>query len=108
MRRGDVYRLAPPPGGDPKRSRCYVVVSRQTLLDSRADKVICAPVNTAFLGLETQVPVGTEEGLKHASCVNCDQLVLIEKSRLTSYVGSLSPAKLRALRLALRAALDVE
>ena len=101
MNRGEVYR-------DPKRSRCYVVVSRQTLLDSRADKVVCAPVNTAFVGLETQVPVGADEGLKHPSCANCDQLVLIEKGRLTNYVGSLAPAKLRALRHALRVALDVE
>jgi mRNA interferase MazF len=101
MNRGEVYR-------DPKRSRCYVVVSRRTLLDSRADKVVCAPVNTAFVGLETQVPVGADEGLKHGSCVNCDQLVLIEKGRLTNHVGSLAPAKLRALRHALRIALDVE
>jgi len=108
MNRGEVYRLAPPPGGGPKRSRCYVVVSRQTLLDSRADKVICAPVHSAFVGLETQVPVGADEGLKHASCVHGDQLVLIEKGRLLNYVGSLTPAKLRALRHALRVALDVE
>jgi len=108
VKRGEIFRLAPPPGADPKRSRCYVVVSRRTLLDSRADKVICAPVNTTFVGLETQLPVGTAEGLKHDSCINCDQLVLIEKTRLTNYVGSLQPPKLRALRLALRVALDVE
>lgn len=108
MIRGEVYRLSPPPRGDPKRSRCYVVVSRQTLLDSRADKVICAPVNTVFLGLETQVPVDAGDGLKHDSCINCDQLVLIEKGRLTNYVGSLKAGKLRALRRALRVALDVE
>ena len=108
MIRGEIYRLAPAPGGDPKRSRCYVVVSRQTLLDSRADKAICAPINSAFVGLETQVPVGIPEGLKQASCVNCDQLVLVEKSRLTNYVGSLPPLKLRALRRALRVALDLE
>ncbi len=108
MKRGEIYRLAPPPGGDPKRSRCYVVVSRQTLLDSKADKVICAPVNTAYVGLETQLPVGVAEGLKHDSCANCDQLVLIEKSRLTNYVGSLALPKLPALRRALRIALDVE
>lgn len=108
MIRGQIYRLSHPPGGDPKRSRCYVVVSRQTLLDSRGDKVICAPVNSAFVGLETQVPVGIEEGLKQASCVNCDQLVLVERSRLTNYVGSLPPLKLRALRHALRVGLDLE
>ncbi len=108
MIRGEIYRLTPPPGGDPKPTRCYVVVSRQTLLDSKADKVICAPVNTTFVGLETQLPVGVEEGLKHASCVNCDQLVLIDKGRLTNFVGTLPAEKLRALKRALRVALDVE
>ncbi|MDP3774879.1 MAG: type II toxin-antitoxin system PemK/MazF family toxin [Gemmatimonadales bacterium] len=108
MIRGEIYRLAPPPGGDPKRARCYVVVSRQTLLDSKADKVVCAPVNTTFVGLETQLPAGVAEGLKHSSCVNCDQLLLIDKGRLTNFVGSLSAEKLRGLRRALRVALDVE
>ena len=107
MTRGEIFRLVPPQGHDPKRSRCYVVVSRQTLLDSRADKVMCAPVNTSFMGLATQVPVGIAEGLKHDSCINCDQLALIEKHRLTNYVGSLAAPKLRALRQALRVALDV-
>lgn len=108
MIRGQIYRLAGPPGGDPKRSRCYVVVSRQTLLDSKADKVICAPINSAFAGLETQVTVGVDQGLKYDSWVNCDQLVLVEKSRLTNYVGSLPAEKVRALRRALRIALDVD
>lgn len=108
MIRGEIYRLAPPPGGDPKRARCYVVVSRQTLLDSKADKVVCAPVNTTFVGLETQLPVGVAEGLKHSSCVNCDQLLLIDKTRLTNFVGTLSAEKLRGLRRALRVALDIE
>jgi mRNA interferase MazF len=108
MTRGEIYRLSPPAGGDPKRSRCYAVVSRQTLLDSKADRVVCAPVNSTFVGLETQLPVGVAEGLMQESCINCDQLVLIERSRLTNYIGSLDPLKLRALRLALRTALDVE
>jgi len=108
MTRGEIYRVAPPPGGDPRRSRCYVVVSRRTLIESRADRVVCAPVNSSFVGLDTQVPVGVAEGLKHASCINCDQLVLLEKSRLTNYVGSLMAPRLLELRRALRVALDVD
>jgi mRNA interferase MazF len=108
LTRGEIYRIVGPPGRDPKKTRCYAIVSRQTLLDSRADKVICAPVNSSYDGLATQVPVGTAEGLKHDSCLNCDQLVLIEKSRLTNYVGSLSAAKLSAVKRALRVALDIE
>jgi mRNA interferase MazF len=108
MTRGEIYRLSPSPGGDPKRSRCYVIVSRQTLIDSKADRIICAPINTRSDGLATQVPVGPSEGLEHDSSVNCDQLVLIEKARLTNYVGTLSGHLQRELREALRVALDVE
>ena len=108
LTRGEIYRLLPAPGGDPKRFRFYVVVSRQPLLDSRADKVICAPINTRYDGLATQVSVGSAEGLEHDSCINCDQLILIEKGRLTNFVSSLSAAKMRELRRALRIALEVE
>ncbi len=108
MTRGDIYRVRRPPGDDPRRSRCFVVVSRQALVDSRGARVVCAPVNTLFVGLATQVPVGIEEGLKHASCINCDQLITLDKSALTDFVGALSVSKMRQLRSALRIALDVE
>ena len=85
-----------------------VIVSRQTLCDSRADKVICAPINTNADGRSTEVAVGIEEGLKHSSVINCDQLLLIPKASLTHFVGSLSAKKLPALRTALRIALEVD
>jgi mRNA interferase MazF len=84
------------------------VVSRQELLDSRADRVLCAPVNTVGAGLATEVPVGIDEGLKHPSRVNCDQITRLEKSLLTDYIGALGPSKLAELRFALQVALDVE
>jgi mRNA interferase MazF len=108
LARGEIYLVSPPPGGDPKRARAVVVVSRQTLCDSKADKVICAPVNTNADGRSTEVPVGIDEGLKHSSVINCDQLILVPKAALTRYVGSLPPKKLLALRSALRIAVDVE
>lgn len=107
LKRGELYLVSPPPGNDPKRARAVVIVSRQTLCDSRADKVVCAPVNTNADGRSTEVPVGTEEGLKHASVINCDQLVLVRKSALTNYLGTLTPSKNRDLRAALRIALSV-
>ena len=108
LTRGEIYLVSPPPGGDPKRARAVVVVSRQTLCDSKADKVICAPINTNADGRSTEVSVGIEEGLKHSSVINCDQLILVPKSALTRYVGSLPSKKLLALRTALRTAIDVE
>ena len=96
------------PQGDPKKSRCFVVVSRQELLDSKANRLLCAPVNTLGFGLATEVAVAEAEGLKHASVVNCDQLTRLEKALLTDYVGKLSAKKLLELRFALRIALGVE
>lgn len=112
LARGQVYRVRHPAGGgrdgDPKRSRCFVVVSRQELLDSRANRVLCAPVNTEGAGLATEVSIGVEAGLKHASTINCDQLTRLEKSVLTDYVGALTSAKLAELRVALQIALDID
>lgn len=108
LARGEIYLVTPSPGNDPKRARALVVVSRQTLCDSRADKVICAPINTAADGRSTEVPVGIDEGLKHASVINCDQLVLVPKSALTHYLGALSGRKVALLRDALRIGLAVE
>jgi mRNA interferase MazF len=106
MLRGQLYRVAKP-GGDPKSSRVFVVVSRQALLDSRFATAICAPVFTSGQGLSTQVAVGPDEGLKHASWIMCDNLVSLRKSDLTNFIGSLPPAKLTELNRALRIALDL-
>ena len=108
LTRGEIYLVKPPPGHDPKRARALVVVSRQTLCDSRADKVICAPINTTADGRTTEVPVGVPEGLKHESVINCDQLVLVPKQALTHYLGALPPGKIASLRTALRTALGVD
>lgn len=106
--RGEIYRVSPAPGNDPKRARCVVIVSRQTLCDSKADKVVCAAINTNDDGRSTEVTVETDEGLKHQSVVNCDQLLLVPKSALTHYVGSLSIPRLTQLKGALRVALDLD
>jgi len=108
LRRGEIYRVRQPQHGDPKKSRCFAVVSRQDLLDSKANRVLCAPINTSGVGLSTEVPVGVDEGLKHDSVINCDQITRLEKSMLTDYIGVLSLAKLKQLRSALAVALDIE
>ena len=109
MQRGELYR-SPTPVDDPRSRRAYVIVSRQALIDSRYSTVICAPVYSIRQGIATEVAVGTDEGLLHASAIRCDDLVSIQKSRLREYLGSLSADQLgrvdRALRLAL--ALDNE
>ena len=107
MKRGELYRVAHPTARDPKKSRVFLVVSRQVLIDSRFSTVICAPVYTAYHGLQTQIPIGTDEGLKHESSIHCDELISLPKSALTNYVGNLSAEKLKHLAGALAVALDI-
>jgi len=107
MRRGELYRVFMS-GGDPKKFRVFVVVSRQVLLESRFSSAVCAPVFSNGQGLSTQVAIGPEEGLKHASWIMCDNLVSLRKSDLTQFVGTLPRAKLVELNRALKMALDLE
>ena len=102
-----MYRVIRPASRDPRKFRVFVVVSRQVLVDSRFSTVVCAPVYTAYEGLSTQVPVGTNEGLKHDSGIHCDELVSLPKPMLTHFISKLPPEKMRLLDTALRTALQL-
>lgn len=88
MKRRDLFRVRRPGGGHPKASRVFVVVSRQSLIDSRFSAVMCAPVCTRRDGLAIQVNLGPYDGLKHESSVHCDALVSLPKPLLADYVAS--------------------
>ena len=107
MRRGELYRVRKPSRAGPRRSRVFVVVSRQVLIDSRFSTVICAPVYSSFDGLSTQVRLGVEEGLKHHCSIHCDELISLPKSMLTDYVGSIAPPRIGELDSALMVSLDI-
>jgi mRNA interferase MazF len=82
MRRGEIYRVHHP-SDDPKLYRCFVILSRQTLIDSKFRTVVCAPILTRGHGFSTQVSVGIDEGLKHESWILCDNLLSLRKAQLT-------------------------
>lgn len=107
MRRGELYLVQNPSSRDPRRQRVFVVVSRQLLVNSSFSTVICAPVYTRRDGLHTQVDIGIDEGLNHESSIHCDELMSLPKGSLTSFVGSLSPAKQALLDRALAFALGL-
>jgi len=107
LKRGDLFRVKHPTG-DPKRSRVFVVVSRDILQRTSFPTVVCAPVLTARHGLATEVDVGPDEGLKQASSIHCDALVSLPKSSLSNWVGALSRRRLEKLARALRIALSAE
>jgi len=107
VRRGELYRVRHPTSADPRKSRVFVVVARQAVIDSRFSSVTCAPVYSTYHGLSSQVAVGIDEGLKHDSAIHCDELVSLSKAVLTDYIGSLSSEKTRQLNQALSVALEL-
>jgi mRNA interferase MazF len=107
MKRGDLYRVIRGSPQDPKKQRVYLIVSRQSAIDTLFSTVICAPVYSRYGGLPTQIEAGVNEGLKHDSAVYCDGLVSLPKSMLTDYIGSLPNDKMEAVNAALRIALAV-
>lgn len=107
MRRGEFYRVRHPSRADPRRSRVFVVVSRQGVIESRLSSVTCAPVYSVYHGLPSQVVVGVDEGLKHDSAIHCDELMTLPKAVLADFVGSLSPTKIARLNEALAVALEI-
>ena len=102
MRRGDVYwaRL------EPQGRRPVVIVSRTTAVRVRA-VVTIAPVTRRVRGLDSELPLGPDDGLREACIANCDNLETVSKSRLMKRLGSLDSLKLVALDEALRYALGM-
>ncbi|MCL2833384.1 MAG: type II toxin-antitoxin system PemK/MazF family toxin [Treponema sp.] len=105
MKRGELYKVNKNVDNDPKKQRVFLIVSRQELIDKNFSTVICAPIYSNYGGLQTQVEVGADEGLKHDSTVFCDALMSIQKSLLTNYIGQLSAVKMQEVNIALRTAL---
>ena len=92
MTRGEIYRTrerVPERGGKPG---FYVVVPRVFIAENDdVSTVICAPVYSQVLGLTTEVVLGSNDDLPRTSTIRCDFLTLMFKSRLTQFVGTLSP-----------------
>ena len=107
MKRGDLYRVSKATAFDPKNHRVFVIISRNALITSQFSSVVCAPVYSNYHGISTQVVVDETDGLKHLSSIHCDALVSISKKKLTDFVGSLSPQRMRHLNKSLAIAVGL-
>ena len=108
MNRAEVYRTQdriPERGGKPG---FYVIVSRDFIADNPdIDTVICAPIYSEVLGIKSEVVVGKEDGLTRTCAIRCDFLMLLFKSKLTTFVASLNPRKVQELNQAITYALQL-
>jgi len=106
--RGEIYRTRERVSERGGKPGFYVVVSRGFVAENDdISTVVCAPVYSQVLGLTTEVVLGADDGLPRASAVRCDFLTLMFKSKLTQFIGTLTPVKLAELDRALAVALDL-
>lgn len=109
MKRGEIYRTQEKLPERGYKPGFYVVVSRSFVAgNDDISTVVCAAVYSEFLGLRSEVTLGVEDGLPHECSIRCDFLTLIFKRKLTNFVGTLSPGKLKELNRALRYALELD
>jgi mRNA interferase MazF len=99
VRRGEVW-LA-----DLDKIRPVIVVTRDPL-GRLLHSVIIVPVTSTVRGLSTEVPVGRDDGIRHPSVANLDNVQLLARDRFHKRIGRAQPATMRALCSALSVAVD--
>ncbi len=98
-RRGEVW-LA-----DLDKTRPVIVLTRDPM-GRLLGAVIVAPVTSTVRGVSTEVPVGSDDGIRHPSVANLDNVQLVARGRLRRRVGRAQPATMAALCAALSVAVD--
>lgn len=84
----------------PDKRRPVLVLTRQDAIPY-LNSVLVAPVTSTRRGSAGEVPVGIEEGLKHDSAVNLDQVKTVRQDKLRRFIGSLSSEKMKEVCSAL-------
>lgn len=98
-RRGEVW-LA-----DLDKVRPVIVLTRDPM-GRYLNAVIVAPVTSTIRGVSTEVAVGPQDGIRHDSVANLDNVQLVARDRLRRCVGRAQPATMEALCAALSIAVD--
>jgi len=98
-RRGEVWFADVP--GDKRRP--VLVLSRDPM-GGLLHSVICAPITSNVRGITTEVALGKDAGLAHASVANFDNTLLLSRKRLIRRLGRAKPATMQAACKALATA----
>lgn len=100
---GEVYKVDL---GIRGKVRLMVVVSRADEDAPRALS-ICAPITTSYRESKYEVDIGKPRFLRYRSYVNTQGLQAIQHHELSGPVGKLSDAAMKAVRSALKYALEL-
>lgn len=107
MHRGEVWwaDLPEPVGSGPGYRRPVLVVQSDSFNRSRINTVVIAAIssNTALVGSRGNVLLKPEtSGLDRESVVNVSQVLTVDKTLLTEFVGSLPPVVMSKVEAGLR------
>jgi len=97
LNRGEIWFLDLP---RPDRRRPVLILSRQSLI-RLLHTVTVAAITSTLHGSPTEVELGVSEGLKQTSCVNLCNIFTVHQQQLRTFVGSVSPEKMRQVCRAL-------
>jgi mRNA interferase MazF len=86
--------------GSPDKRRPVLVLSRQRAIHLLRT-VLVAPITSTSHGAPSEVQLGIEEGLKHDSVANLDQVQTVDQTRLHHFVGTVTPEKMASVCRAL-------
>lgn len=110
-RRGEVYWVAldPTVGSEIAKTRPAVIISND-IGNQHADRVIVAPISSGGTGkvypFEVRLTAG-EAGLSKVSKILLDQIRTIDKARLGSKIGVMTPERMKEVDRAIRVSLAV-
>jgi mRNA interferase MazF len=91
MTRGQIWQYS---FSRPDKRRPVLILSRSEVIDL-LHTVMVAPITSAIHGVPSEVLVGLDEGLKHASAINLDHVQTVDKSKLTRFTGTVGPLKMK-------------
>ena len=97
MRRGEIrwYKFR-----SPDKRRPVLIITRDSILEYLGE-VTVAPITSTVRDIPSEVFLSKRNGMKRDCAINLDHVQTVEQARLRRYVGSLSPAKMRAVCRAL-------
>ncbi|MGH2831872.1 MAG: type II toxin-antitoxin system PemK/MazF family toxin [Solirubrobacteraceae bacterium] len=109
-RRGEVWLVdfGDPIGREQSGRRPAVVVSSDSLSDSRAGVVVMVPITTTYRGLPSYVEIDHgNSGLDEISYAKCEDVKSISEQRLIGRLGTVSDEAIFHIARALRFLLDL-
>jgi mRNA interferase MazF len=91
----------------PDKQRPVLVLTRASAIDYLA-RVTVAPITSTIRGVPSEVPLGTEDGMKQPCAVNLHNVVTVPKANLGRRVARLGALRMQEICAALAFAIGCD